>query len=150
MNLKDFLEFIADHAEEYGDFRVTAGPWPFDDEKLEPTLDVEIVDIYADDTAQDIIFLLPSEDNSPPVMKVPSLKELEGKLLSLSDGRLDYSVEFGQELPDDWRYDMPFYGSATDDNKRIYALCWKSENQKAVSHRPLLSRLFGLFGFPGK
>ncbi|NTW99613.1 MAG: hypothetical protein HGB35_06755 [Geobacteraceae bacterium] len=125
MNLKEFLEFIGYPTEHYGDFQVVAGPWPFEG-KSKPTFENAVVDVCADDIAQDIILLLANvREDVQPKPKLLTLKEFKQKLVSLSDGRLEYSVEFGYSLPNEWRYDLPVYGSATNEKKQLYALCWQ-------------------------
>ncbi len=125
MNLETFLEFIADSGRGCATFRVVAGPWPVDDES-DPAFETEIMDIYADDVAQDIIFLLSdAPENLATKRKALTMEELERQLISLSDGRLEHSVEFGYSLPEGWRYDLPVHGSVIKEEKDLYVLCWK-------------------------
>lgn len=53
-----------------------------------------------------------------------TLKELEERLMSLSDGRLQYSVEcsHSRPSPNDWRLDLPVCGSGVNEEKRLCAL----------------------------
>jgi hypothetical protein len=127
MKLKVFLEYIAGPSERYGYFQVVAGLWPFDS-KSEPVFKGKIADIYADDVAKDIILLLAdNSEGSQAKANSLTLRELKQSLELLSDGRLEYSVEFGLNLPEGWRYDMAFYGSATNEERQLYALCWKPD-----------------------
>jgi hypothetical protein len=114
MNLQEFLNFISLPCESYGDFRLVAGKWPVED-KLEPAFENAMVDVYADDVAADMILLLAGlPGGSQPKATPLTLKELEQRLVSLSEGRLEYSVKCShcKPDPDAWRYDLPVCGSA--------------------------------------